>query len=84
MFETFYLVAHRNFLSIFDLSEETWTHYVYEDTVRHIGLTTRAGKYSYLNDTDEFRSKIVKSTDKYKIGIVVGSNQLHFLRINVR
>ena len=50
MFETFFMVAHRNYVSIYDLSEEEWTHYVYEDTVRHIGLTTRAGKYLYAND----------------------------------
>lgn len=40
-FETFFLVAHRNFVSSFDLSNAEWRHYEYDDCVRHLGLAIR-------------------------------------------
>ena len=72
MFETFFIVAHRSFVSLFDLSEEIWHHYNYKDTVRQISLTTR--KSANKENQEKIRSDSKKYTEIYKIGVVVGAN----------
>jgi 3-oxoacyl-ACP reductase-like protein len=36
-YEAYVLVAHRNFVSVFDISHETWQHHEYNDLVRYMG-----------------------------------------------
>ena len=82
MFETFFIIAHRSFTSIFDLSEEKWYHYNYKEAVRYLSLTTRTSSTENYAINDKGRSQTKKYTDMYKIGVVVGANQIHFMRIN--
>lgn len=75
---SYFMIAHRNIVSIFDLSTEKWSHHVYEDTVRYVGLTVRNNtKTSEALGRFQNFSYIMK----YKVGIVVGSSEVHYLRI---
>jgi hypothetical protein len=79
-YETFFLIAHRNFVSIFDISNEVWRHIEYNDQVRFIGITLRNNKKEdYAGRISDF-----KYSDKYKASVIVGANQLHFLHIDER
>ena len=80
MFETFFIIAHRSFVSLYDLSVEIWHHYNYRDTVRYVSLVTRES--ATKENLENSRSDTKKYSQIYKIGVVVGANQIHFLRIN--
>lgn len=71
-------MAHRNLVSIFDLSEEQWTHSLFDDTVRYMGLVTRNNKKSEGYKRGE---KVFNYTEKYKIAVVVGWQQIYFFRV---
>jgi hypothetical protein len=71
-------VAHRNFLSILDISTDVWHHEQYSDLVRYMGLTLRTNK----KDDNKSKHARFRYTDKYKVAIVVGSSEVHFLGID--
>jgi len=70
-------VAHRNFVSVFDLGDEQWTHYPFSDTVRYLSLTTRNNKIDKSGGRGNFALKYV---EKYKVVAIVGSNLLYQFR----
>lgn len=83
-YETFFLVAHRNFVSAFNISTETWQHTMYQDQVRELALMNRTVK-----KRNDDKTRLVEAykynfrySDKYKVAAIVGSNQIHYLSIN--
>ena len=64
------LFAHRNFVSIFDISKQGWRHIEYNDLVRYVGNTTITTEKSVFSP----RSKEKEKTVKYLIAVIVGLN----------
>jgi len=72
-FETYFLVAHDRFVSIFNLSRGTWEHtYPFSDDVLHLNVNKRKRKNQ---DSKQY-------ADLHQVVVVVGTNELFSIRIN--
>ena len=70
--------AHRNFVSIFDISIQGWRHIEYNDQVRYVGNTQITTVKNVLSARNSDKQKYVK----YIIAVIVGLNQIHHLDVD--
>lgn len=69
------------------MSNAVWSHYKYDDTVRYLGLALRTpGEEESANDNkaEKLRQKNKRYTDSYKVSVLVGSSEIHYLRLNAK
>lgn len=84
IFDCFFVVAHRSFVSAYNLSTDMWEHICYKDFVRQLAITLRTVK----RPSDERKGFITdvknmyRYTEKYKLAVVVGVSEIHYLTID--
>jgi len=70
------LIAHRNFVSAYDVINKQWKHFKYDDSVRYLGQAISSKKDEKKGNE---RGATFTYREKYEIAVFVGANEIHFL-----